>query len=142
MEPRLTLPRSTVQRPGQEPMSLGPTDGNPVVASVDGYPIYLQDLGEVMRSLPEQMRHRDAAQAAAESPEELATIHQTRIARAELNRRLLRGTDVAGGIVHQSTNMNSEVLKINRHRLAIPFFCANESSFFSSAGVGSRLSAS
>ncbi len=56
MEPRLTLPRSTVQRPGQEPMSLGPTDGNPVVASVDGYPIYLQDLGEVMRSLPEQMR--------------------------------------------------------------------------------------
>lgn len=56
LEPRVTLPRSTVQRPGQEPPPIDPKEANPVVASVDGYPIYLQDLGDAMRTLPERLR--------------------------------------------------------------------------------------
>jgi len=56
MEPRVTLPRSTIQRNVQEALPLDPKGGNPVVASVDGYPVFLQDLGDAMRALPEPLR--------------------------------------------------------------------------------------
>lgn len=42
----------------------------------------------------------------------------------------------------QSTNINSEVLKMSRPTLAMPFFFANGTSFFISAVVGRRLSES
>ncbi len=56
MEPRVTLPRSTIQRQAQDVPPVDPKGTNPVVASVDGYPVYLQDLGDAMRVLPEPLR--------------------------------------------------------------------------------------
>lgn len=56
LEPRVTLPRSTIQRSAQEVPPVDKKGANPVVASVDGYPVHLQDLGEAMRALPEPLR--------------------------------------------------------------------------------------
>ena len=86
------------------------------------------------------MNHRDAAQAAAKAPEKLAAVNETRIFRAELNRRLLRGTNVLGEFYHQSININSDVLNTSRQRLAMPFFCAKGNSFLISVRVGRRFS--
>ena len=44
--------------------------------------------------------------------------------------------------MHQSTNMNSDVLKMTRHRLAIPFFSAKGASLPNSSAVASRFNAS
>lgn len=55
LEPRLTLPRSTAGADQEmAPPNLG--ESNPVIASVDGYPIHLRELSVVMRTLPEQLR--------------------------------------------------------------------------------------
>lgn len=56
LEPRVTLPQSTIQRQAQDASPVDPKGTNPVVASVDGYPVYLQDLGDAMRALPEPLR--------------------------------------------------------------------------------------
>lgn len=56
LEPRLTMPQSTIVRPGSEQVPVVPENANPVVASVDGYPIYLRDLSAAMRTLPEPLR--------------------------------------------------------------------------------------
>jgi len=56
LEPRLTLPKSTIAQPHEAPAPAGTTDANPVIASVDGYPIYLADLKVAMGTLPEALR--------------------------------------------------------------------------------------
>ena len=77
--------------------------------------------------------------AGADHLKALARI--ARILRAELQRRLLRGADVAIRFHDQSANINSDVLKMTLHRLTMPFFSAKGTSFFNSAFVGGRLSA-
>lgn len=59
LEPKLTLPKSTLGQPGGQPgagNAPANPDANPVIASVDGYPIYLQDLNVAMQTLPEALR--------------------------------------------------------------------------------------
>ena len=91
--------------------------------------------------LAEQGSHRNSAESAAETPEKFPAVNEPRVIRAKLKRRLLRGADVAGGL-HQSANMNSEVLKRTRQTLAIPFCWANGTSCLNSFGVGGRFKAS
>ena len=91
--------------------------------------------------LAEQMNHRDAAEPAAEPPKKFPAVNQVRVFGAQLNRRLLRGADVAISLCHQSTNMNSEVLKMSRQTLAIPFCRANGTSLRNSNDVGRRSKA-
>ena len=100
----------------------------------------LRGVGE-QTVLAEQGSHRNAAEAAAEVPEKLPAVNEPCVIRAQWDRRLLRGANVTGGI-HQSTNMNSEVLKITRQTLAMPFFSANGRSCLSSFRVGWRFNAS
>lgn len=56
LEPRLTLPKSTMGAPGAERAPADNADANPVVASVDGYPIHLQDLSAAMKTLPDPLQ--------------------------------------------------------------------------------------
>jgi peptidyl-prolyl cis-trans isomerase C len=56
LEPPLTLPRPSVGGKGADSAPADPTDANPVIASVDGYPIYLQDLSVALQTLPEPLR--------------------------------------------------------------------------------------
>src|SRR4051812_18946169 len=83
----------------------------------------------------EQLSHRDSAQSATETPEKFPTINESRISRTELNWKLLRGTNVGVGF-HQSTNMNSDRLKMRRHKFSIPFFSANGINILNSFEVG------
>jgi hypothetical protein len=52
------------------------------------------------------------------------------------------GVETTGPRVDQSANMNSDVLKMTRQTLAIPFFLANGTSFLISIAVGRRFKAS
>src|SRR5688572_20605693 len=70
---------------------------------------------------PQQMRHGDAAKAAAVAPEELTACH----------RILARN-------IHQFTNMNSLLLKRTRHALARPCCFAYAISSFDSSRSGAR----
>ena len=74
------------------------------------------------------------------SVEKFAAVNELLVFSAKRHWRLLRGADVASGLFHQSTNMNSEVLKMSRQTLAIPFFCAKGTSLRISDAVGRRFS--
>jgi peptidyl-prolyl cis-trans isomerase C len=57
LEPRMTMPIPTRERAVREAIANpAPARANPVVASVDGYPIHLDDLGQAMQTLPEHLR--------------------------------------------------------------------------------------
>lgn len=56
LEPKLTMPKSTIVRPENDNTPAAKTDPNPVIASVDGYPIYLRDLSAALQTLPEPLR--------------------------------------------------------------------------------------
>jgi peptidyl-prolyl cis-trans isomerase C len=56
LEPRPTLPRSAITSAGTGDPSPAAVEANPVIASVDGYPIHLQELRVAMQTLPERLR--------------------------------------------------------------------------------------
>ena len=55
-EPRLGAPAPTVVPPEQKEPAPITGNANPVVASVDGRPIFLSDLGRALQTLPENLR--------------------------------------------------------------------------------------
>lgn len=55
LDPRTTMPRPTREREAAISTPL-PQRANPVVAGVDGYPIHLDDLGQAIQTLPENLR--------------------------------------------------------------------------------------
>ncbi|HEY1933221.1 MAG TPA: peptidylprolyl isomerase [Acetobacteraceae bacterium] len=54
--PRPATPSATQPLPEAEDLPLGRADTDPVVASVEGHPIYLSDLGRAERALPANLR--------------------------------------------------------------------------------------
>ena len=50
--------------------------------------------------LPQQMRHRNSAEPAAKAPQEFPAIKHARVTRTEVDRRLARGANVSGRLIH------------------------------------------